>query len=179
MKDSASENFSEYAQDALDFARCQRPDGSFYGTGGQCKKGPPAGAKEKETKAAKSASEAAGKTSRKEMIAARDKEKELRAARKTAEAGDDKKAAATARRAHIDSKNEMKAAAQRFRDQQTANNDMRRFGRQDERDKASIKQLQEALKSGQLSPTKEAAVKRTITARQGRNRVRKDIKRLG
>ena len=73
----------------------------------------------------------------------------------------------------------MKAAARRFRDQQTANKDMRRFGRQDERDKASIKQLQEALKSGQLSPTKERSVKRDISARQSRNQARKDIKRLG
>ena len=30
-----------------DFARCQRPDGSFYGTGGVCRKGAPVGAKEK------------------------------------------------------------------------------------------------------------------------------------
>jgi hypothetical protein len=50
MKNSAFESFSESAQDALDFARCQRPDGSFYGTGGQCRKGSPAGAKEKEAK---------------------------------------------------------------------------------------------------------------------------------
>jgi len=34
-----------YAE-AYDFARCQRPDGSFYGTGGQCRKGKEAGAKE-------------------------------------------------------------------------------------------------------------------------------------
>ena len=234
MKDSAFENFSEDAQNVLDFARCQRPDGSFYGTGGQCRKGSPtgakektatrtrpkaaiesdmkklsssgamaakgtagvkareahaalkaelkkplAGAKQKEAKAAKSKAsdkaksseaQAAGKKARKEMIAARDKEKELRAARKTAEAGDDKKAAAVARRAHIDSKKEMKAAAQRFRDRQTANNDMRRFGRQEERDKASIKQLQEALKSGKLSPTKQAAVERDIRMRTAREK---------
>lgn len=30
----------------FDFARCQRPDGSFYGTSGQCRKGSPAGAKD-------------------------------------------------------------------------------------------------------------------------------------
>ena len=30
----------------FDFARCQRPDGSFYGTGGQCRKGTPVDAKE-------------------------------------------------------------------------------------------------------------------------------------
>lgn len=46
MKNSAFDNFSEDAQEVLDFARCQRPDGSFYGTGGQCRKGSPAGAKE-------------------------------------------------------------------------------------------------------------------------------------
>jgi hypothetical protein len=38
-----------YAE-ALDFARCQRPDGSFYGTSGQCRMGTPAGAKEQEAK---------------------------------------------------------------------------------------------------------------------------------
>ena len=48
MKNSAYENFSEKALEALDFARCQRPDGSFYGTGGTCRKGSPTGAKEKE-----------------------------------------------------------------------------------------------------------------------------------
>lgn len=32
--------------ETYDFARCQRPDGSFYGTSGQCRKGTEAGAKE-------------------------------------------------------------------------------------------------------------------------------------
>ena len=54
MKDSAFENFSEDALEALDFARCQRPDGSFYGTSGVCRKGTETGAKEKAAKAAKS-----------------------------------------------------------------------------------------------------------------------------
>lgn len=49
MKHSAFEDFNESAQEALDFARCQRPDGSFYGTGGVCRKGTPAGAKEKKS----------------------------------------------------------------------------------------------------------------------------------
>ncbi len=53
MKNSAFDDFSESAQDALDFARCQRPDGSFYGTGGQCRKGSPTGAKEKAAPKAK------------------------------------------------------------------------------------------------------------------------------
>lgn len=42
MKDSAFENFSEKALEALDFARCQRADGSYYGTGGTCRQGTPA-----------------------------------------------------------------------------------------------------------------------------------------
>ena len=166
MKDSAFENFSEYAQDALDFARCQRPDGSFYGTSGVCRKGAETGAKEKEAKAAKSASEAAGKTSRKEMIAARDKEKELRAARKTAEAGDDKKAAATARRAHIDSKNEVKAATERFRSGQETGSDNRRFGRDSERSKATDAQLKTALGDKRVSPTAKASIERELSTRQ-------------
>ena len=285
---------------AFDFARCQLPNGSFYGTSGQCRKGAPVGPKEKaapKSKAAKdskkeeanrarsqkqkqnserakafkqelakrkdemkgaspekvnqliaeaskaadkteqlrqintqegrgggagkpvskasdkaksSEAQAAGKEARKEMIAARDKEKQLKEARqkadrKVADAKSDlssaksdlarkdltsserakattmkgqaerdlkkqNEAAATARRAHIDSKNEMKAAAQRYKDRQTANNDMRRFGRQEERDKASIKQLQEALKSGKLSPTKQAAVERDIRMRTAREK---------
>ena len=53
MKDSAFESFSELAQDALDFARCQRPDGSFYGTGGQCRKGALVDPREKKEKKAK------------------------------------------------------------------------------------------------------------------------------
>ncbi len=56
MKNSAFEDFSESALETLDFARCQRPDGSFYGTGGQCRKGSPAGAKEKSATATAKAS---------------------------------------------------------------------------------------------------------------------------
>lgn len=40
------EVFSEDALQILDFARCQRPDGSYYGTGGQCRKGKQVGARE-------------------------------------------------------------------------------------------------------------------------------------
>lgn len=42
-------SFSEKAQEAWDFARCQRPNGSYYGTGGRCRLGKEAGAKEKES----------------------------------------------------------------------------------------------------------------------------------
>ena len=40
--------FSESTEDYLDFARCQRANGTIYGTSGQCRKGSPIGAKEKE-----------------------------------------------------------------------------------------------------------------------------------
>jgi len=39
----------ERFKDEYDFARCQRPDGSYYGTGGQCRKGAPVDAKEKKS----------------------------------------------------------------------------------------------------------------------------------
>jgi len=47
------DNFSEEALEALDFARCQRADGSFYGTSGQCRKGKETSEKPAETPKAK------------------------------------------------------------------------------------------------------------------------------
>lgn len=46
---SETENFSE-ATELYDFARCQRPDGTFYGTGGQCRKGSPTSEKAEKSK---------------------------------------------------------------------------------------------------------------------------------
>ena len=65
MKNSAFDNFNEAAQDVLDFARCQRPDGSFYGTSGQCRKGSPTGAKEKEAPKGRKSSGKTGEASAK------------------------------------------------------------------------------------------------------------------
>ena len=46
-----SQEFTDEALAELyEFARCQRADGSYYGTGGQCRKGAPAEPKEKTTK---------------------------------------------------------------------------------------------------------------------------------
>jgi hypothetical protein len=47
---AASEQSYEFSEgdEVYDFTRCMRPDGSFYGTSGTCKKGSAAGAKEKE-----------------------------------------------------------------------------------------------------------------------------------
>ena len=39
-------SFNEDAQQAWDFARCQRPNGTFYGTRGKCRSGDEVGAKE-------------------------------------------------------------------------------------------------------------------------------------
>jgi hypothetical protein len=39
VRDNIFDNFSEEALEALDFARCQRSDGSIYGTSGKCRKG--------------------------------------------------------------------------------------------------------------------------------------------
>jgi hypothetical protein len=55
VNDGIFDNFSEEALEALDFARCQRADGSFYGTAGQCRTGTPAGAKEESAKAPRAA----------------------------------------------------------------------------------------------------------------------------
>ena len=41
-------SFNEEAQAVWDFVRCQRADGTFYGTSGTCRKGTKTGAKEKE-----------------------------------------------------------------------------------------------------------------------------------
>ena len=91
MKDSAFENFGEGVMDAVyDFARCQRPDGSFYGTSGQCKKGAPAGAKEKEAPKGKSSGGGASKAAAGGAPTA----KEVKALDKTAKAADKKAEAA-------------------------------------------------------------------------------------
>ena len=45
--DGILEQFRETYTETYDFARCQRPDGSHYGTSGVCRKGSKVGAKEK------------------------------------------------------------------------------------------------------------------------------------
>ena len=42
----AIHTFSEEMAERFDFTRCQRPDGTYYGTGGQCRKGAQVGPKE-------------------------------------------------------------------------------------------------------------------------------------
>lgn len=52
LKYSENEEDQLRFSEAYDFARCQRPDGSFYGTSGQCRKGKETGAKAEEPKKA-------------------------------------------------------------------------------------------------------------------------------
>lgn len=63
IRSAESDNFAENEDRLFDFARCQRADGSFYGTSGQCRKGTPVGAREKAAlkKAAKSGNKRAAK----------------------------------------------------------------------------------------------------------------------
>ena len=51
FEEAAWEAFQEAALDKYDFQTCQRPDGTYYGTGGTCKKGTPvSGTPRKKTK---------------------------------------------------------------------------------------------------------------------------------
>ena len=94
MKNSAFENFSEEALEALDFARCQRPDGSFYGTGGMCRKGSPAGAKEKEAPKGRTKKESTLESTKEQKARrtgeVKEKQAEVRAADKVAKQADKK-----------------------------------------------------------------------------------------
>lgn len=55
----ASYHFSEVSDEQYDFTRCVRPDGTFYGTRGKCRKGSETGPAEKEGTGARGAREAA------------------------------------------------------------------------------------------------------------------------
>jgi hypothetical protein len=52
---------AEVDMSEFDFARCQRPNGTFYGTSGQCRKGTPVGAKEKKARSKKKVEKAVPK----------------------------------------------------------------------------------------------------------------------
>lgn len=71
------EAFAIAFAEAYDFARCQRPDGSFYGTSGQCRKGKEAGAKPEEPKKARAAKPAEPKAPKAAKPKVGDREKLL------------------------------------------------------------------------------------------------------
>jgi hypothetical protein len=69
LSEQGNVEFSE--GETYDFTRCMRPDGSFYGTRGKCKKGSEAGAKEKEAGKPKAGSMlTVSDSKRREMVAA-------------------------------------------------------------------------------------------------------------
>ena len=55
-------------EEAYDFQRCERPNGTFYGTGGTCRKGTPAGDKESGPPVAKSSAPPVRKRARKAPV---------------------------------------------------------------------------------------------------------------
>ena len=170
--EAAWEAFQEAAAEKYDFSTCQRPDGSYYGTGGTCRKGSEVkgGVPKKEKEGKNSGGDSVGSSSdvkqlRKNMIGARDAEAKAKKARREAEGGDDKAKAKETRAAHIQAKKDMKAATEKFQKAQASAGDVKRLGRESERAKASDKELKDALKSRQLSPTKKEAVERELQLR--------------
>ena len=169
---AAYEAFEQAALDKYDFTTCQRPDGSKYGSNGRCIKGSETSPASKDDKKGSSKSGGGGgggssdvKQLRKDMIGARDAEAKAKKARKEAEGGDDKAKAKETRAAHIQAKKDMKAATEKFQKAQASAGDVKRLGRESERAKASDKELKDALKSKQLSPTKKEAVERELRLR--------------
>ena len=125
----------------FDFARCQRPDGSFYGTDGQCRKGSPTGAKEK------AEPKAGSKGAAKADITA--KAKEVRSMDKVAKAADKKADAADKKFQKSKSPADQKAAKAADKEAKAANK---------EADKAN-KELSRMRKSADSSKGREANVK--------------------
>ncbi len=142
MKNSAFENFSEKALEALDFARCQRPNGTFYGTAGICKSGASVGAKEKE--APKGRAKAAPKAAAPKSSGA-PSAKEVKALDRTAKAADKKADAADKKFQKSKSPADRKEARRLDKEAKAANKAA------DKADKA----FQKSSKA-KLSPTAEA-----------------------
>jgi len=59
VEEKVGPSFSEFEEDEYDFTRCMRPDGSFYGTRGKCRKGSEAGPADRAGTGEKGAREAA------------------------------------------------------------------------------------------------------------------------
>jgi len=151
-------DYNESAQEALDFARCQRPNGTFYGTAGICKSGSPVGAKEKEApkgraKAApkaKAEPKAAGKEAPKSEVKAtqanvRKLDKAAKAADKKADAADKKFQAEYKKAQKVEAKAAQAQAALRKDPQNQAKKDAFRVANMDARnamDKVRILQKQ-------------------------------------
>jgi len=161
MKNSAYENFSEKALEALDFARCQRPDGSFYGTGGTCRKGSPTGAKEKE--APKGRSKAAPKASvasdlKSKMAEVREMDKTAKAANKAADKADKKFQKSKSPADGKEARRLDKIAKSADREANKADKELQRMAKSAKNDKGRAKnvKINEALASGNKSRLRSA-----------------------
>lgn len=165
-------DYNESAQEALDFARCQRPDGSFYGTGGVCRKGSPTGAKEKEApkgrKSSGKTSESSAKKAAPKASASSDmksKRAEVREMDKTAKAAN--KAADKADKKFQKSKSPAdgkearrldKIAKSADREANKADKELQRMAKSASNDKGRAKnvKINEALASGNKSRLRSA-----------------------
>lgn len=178
----ASLKYSENPEDQLafseayDFARCQRPDGSFYGTSGQCRKGKESGAKEmtpteKLKQGAASNPAVMRREKDKATAAAKTKGMFERAAQRRA--GDEKTAAIR----ELKSKDsELRSAAKdKMADQKTRKAELDRIDR-------AFKAQQKAVKAEPTRENKERLKKvRTALIQQERfyNRGERELEKIG
>jgi hypothetical protein len=156
--------------EAYDFARCQRPDGSFYGTSGQCRKGKDAGAKPEEPK--KAASAAHTKKERERLspeLEAYRKERDAMTAKIRSDAqkeGEQKRAAAGGKKLKTDFRKDVeKGAAKR----KVA--DEKRAARMT-RDNELRGQIREGMAA--LKPVKAELARRERAMKEAERRVKKD-----
>ena len=167
MKDSAFENFSEGVMEAVhDFARCQRADGSFYGTGGVCRKGTSTGAKEKAAPKGKSASGGASKPAAGGAPSAKD----VKALDKAAKAADKKADAADKKFQKSKSKADQKAARAADKEAKAANKAA------DKADKAFQKQQKKEEADRARSQKQKQNAGRTKALREELNKRKAEMK---
>ncbi len=169
MKDSAFENFGEGVMDAVyDFARCQRPDGSFYGTSGQCRKGASTGAKEQDAPKGKSSGGEASKDAPAKSGAPT--AKEVKALDKTAKAADKKAEAADKawRKAGMPKGDQQKEVRRLDKEAKAANK---------EADKAD-KAFQKANKTPKRDDSKDLKRGNTVIGTSPRNMLIDNIKTM-
>ena len=161
-----------FIEQHFDFGRCQRADGSFYGTGGVCRKGTEAGAKEKEAK-----SSGGGGSSVAEVKALDKKAKE---ANKKADAAEKawRKAGAKpgAQQKEVRRLDKEAKAADKAADK--AAKGLAKMRKQDEKLKAAQAKIKSQLKTATGDRAKALRAKRA-DVEEARNKLRYAMKGLG
>ena len=176
--------FSESTEDFVDFARCQRADGSIYGTSGQCRKGTPTSAKAPEKKTASKSAKASNVATSAKAKAPSDlkaKATELREMNKVAKAADKKAESADKawRKAGMPKGEQQKEVRRLDREAKAANREADKSGRElirmkksAERDKGRAKnvKLNDALALNPKSSTSQqrSAAMRTLKSEKKR-----------